>query len=354
MPLPLPLAHEKAFWEPSAEVLSVLNGRQWVCSYSGGKDSTSLVTWIEWLRRCGVVKVDRPSLVQSDTGVEYPFLAEMSNELMRLLRASGWSCETVQPKRKDKLYNQIFGRGVVPIHPGITSMRWCTRATKLDPMRRFTSESGDVVMLSGVRWGESDRRDSRLLASGCRAGGECGLPAPSGSVSSPIITWKTCNVLDWLNGWAADAADIIPDLISVCVKLLSVYNVQSFTGLFGPPKVTALRFGCIGCPAVGKDKVIEAHVANNPAWKNLRRLYGLWEECYRTRNRIGKVNKHGKFVWGPLRINFRKKVFAKLLAIQSAAGVVLVDDKDREYIEKCWDRGRYPRGWSAADELNVP
>lgn len=45
---------------PSKETLEVLNGRQWICSYSGGKDSSSLVTWIEWLRRIGLVTCPTP------------------------------------------------------------------------------------------------------------------------------------------------------------------------------------------------------------------------------------------------------------------------------------------------------
>jgi hypothetical protein len=43
---------------PSKETVSVLNDREWICSYSGGKDSTSLVTFIEWLRRIGLVRCE--------------------------------------------------------------------------------------------------------------------------------------------------------------------------------------------------------------------------------------------------------------------------------------------------------
>lgn len=67
------LQREREFWLPSPEHLDRLGG-PWCCSFSGGKDSTSLVTWIEWLRREGWISVDRPQLVQSDTGVEAAWL----------------------------------------------------------------------------------------------------------------------------------------------------------------------------------------------------------------------------------------------------------------------------------------
>ena len=86
----------RAFYEPTAEHLERLSG-PWCASYSGGKDSTSLVTWIEWLRRAGWITVERPQLVQSDTGVEDPKLQSISNVMLDILRRSGWECAIVSP-----------------------------------------------------------------------------------------------------------------------------------------------------------------------------------------------------------------------------------------------------------------
>ena len=61
------------FYDSSPEQIAKLSG-PWCCSFSGGKDSTSLVTWIEWLRRTGQIAAPRPQLVQSDTKVEDPAL----------------------------------------------------------------------------------------------------------------------------------------------------------------------------------------------------------------------------------------------------------------------------------------
>lgn len=100
----------KSFYEPTAEHLTKLSG-PWCASYSGGKDSTALVTWIEWMRRAGWITVERPQLVQSDTGVEDAILQGVSTEMMAVLRISGWECAIVEPKINEKLYNRILGIG---------------------------------------------------------------------------------------------------------------------------------------------------------------------------------------------------------------------------------------------------
>lgn len=359
---------------PSKETLAVLNGRQWICSYSGGKDSTALVTWIEWLRRIGMVKCDTPRLVMSDTGVEYPFLRVIADKLMAALSATGWQCEVVTPKINERLYNRIFGVGNTPIHPGGRKMRWCTRSTKIDPMKRFSRKvADDVIQLSGVRWGESANRDGKLKSGGCAAGGECGLPDPGEGVFGPIITWKTCKVVEWLSGEAGDdVSNVIADLLPIMCKLVDVYEVKrGQEDLFGElTAVQALRFGCVGCPAITRERVIAGSAGReHPNWMHLRRIQAeLWPALYLRKNRCchmrTKPAKKPKnpsvgdqsptLGFGPLRMTARKYYFAELLDIQEKAGVTLVTPEDIAFIHDCWERKVYPRGWSEADELTVP
>lgn len=347
----------KPFYTPSEETLQVLNSRRWICSYSGGKDSTTLVTWIEWLRRSGQVKYDEPRLVQSDTGVEFPFLQGISRRMMELLSSFGWKCDVVRPLVREKLYCQIFGRGVTPIHPAIRRMRWCTRATKIDPMERFSETVGEGhIHLSGVRWGESQQRDGRLSLGGCSAGGECGLPGPGDRTYGPIITWKTCQVIDWLQGMVVrEVRDSIKDLLEVARDLVEVYEVRRVekpAGFFPLPmveKVQALRFGCIGCPAITTDKITDTKIKNHPQWKALRKIYLLWEKCRRSTNRL-RAKKEDKSN-GPIKMAKRKELFEELLRIQEESGVTLVTEEDIRFIHECWEKKVYPRGWSEEDEL---
>jgi 3'-phosphoadenosine 5'-phosphosulfate sulfotransferase (PAPS reductase)/FAD synthetase len=128
----------RAFYEPTAEHLDRLSG-PWCASHSGGKDSTSLV---EWLRRAGWLSAPRPRLVRSDTGVEEGGLVGIAEELAAALERSGWECVVVRPEAHERLYPQILGRGLPPVHAGIRRMRWCTRSTKIDPMERSRSAGG--------------------------------------------------------------------------------------------------------------------------------------------------------------------------------------------------------------------
>lgn len=353
--IPLPMKDRASFYTPSEETLKVLNNREWICAYSGGKDSTSLLLLIEWLRRTGQVKVDKPRVVQSDTEVEFPFLRSISEKLINILVSCGWIYQEVKPPIHKKLYNSIFGRGVPPVHPGFKrKMRWCTQATKVGPMhylgRTITDE---MVMITGVRWGESRTRDEKMMTSGCTAGGECGLPPLGETRYGPIITWTTCQVTDWLSGLVSSkVVDVIKDLLEVSKELITVYNVKKRKSLgLVPTKVNSLRFGCIGCPAISKDKVIDAHVKKYPNWKHLRRIYLIWNRLYLHKNRIGK-ERNGRFIWGPVKMEVRKQLFPELLDIQNKAGVVLVDANDIAFIHDCWEKKVYPRGWSEKDELN--
>jgi hypothetical protein len=57
---------------------------------------------------------------------------------------------------------------------------------------------------------------------------------------------------------------------------------------------------------------------------------------------------------GPIRMEARKRLFARVMDIQRRAGVVLVTPEDEAFIRDCWARRVYPRGWSEADEAGEP
>lgn len=233
----------KLFYEPTVEHLDRL-GDNWCCSFSGGKDSTALVTWVEWLRRSGWITVDSPKLVRSDTGVEEPPLTALADNLARLLERHGWECAVVRPEARERLYPQILGRGLPPIHPGVRRMRWCTRSTKIDPMERWKAGAGVRLWITGLRLGESAMRDGKIMKSPCAAGGECGIPDPGEGRYSPILDWKTCQVVDWLSGHVRKAVrEKMDDVFALTRQLVDLYGFQSATDLFGEQQLTnAARF----------------------------------------------------------------------------------------------------------------
>lgn len=372
----LPLSGEPTrmvpFYMPSKYTLGVLNDNKWVACFSGGKDSTSMVTWLEWLRRVGLLNVKNPRLVLSDTGTEYPFLVAVTDRMIEALTESGWECEIVRPKRIKKLYVSIFGRGLLPVLLSTKGMRWCTSQTKVQPMKDYIKGLGDdFVQLTGMRWGESEGRDIKLKSGGCVAGGECGLPPPGEGTYGPVVTWRAFEVLEWLDGdfqkscdkktfeavvnKLGDPAHVLSDLIPIMQDLVKVYEPQYGPKGFGlvPPSVRMIRFGCIGCPALVRDKVIAKKAMKDPRFSAVNRVYAIWEELRKGYNRLQRPDskKKGGIKWGPPKLAVRQKMFKVLLEIQEQSGVEIVTPEDIKLIRKRWRTGRcYTRGWSKEDD----
>ncbi len=346
----------KSFYEPTPEHLSEL-ALPWTAAYSGGKDSTSLVGWVEWLRRTRQIVVKKPRLVQADTGVEDKGLQRIAGDLRAALERNGWTCAVVYPEVRERLYNQILGRGLGPIHPGARRLRWCTRATKIDPMARWHDEHSSGRMLTGMRLGESVMRDGKLKKTGCSAGGECGIPEPSERTYSPIREWKTCQVIDWLNGHVLkDKSERrkMGDVFDITRRLVEIYDVTVDTGVFDgfDPVVEAGRFGCDGCPAL-KDgsNAPKSSIRRNGIGHPLNEIYDVWNEARRKVNRVYSVKKQ---MHGPIKIAVRKILFDRVMDIQARAGVVFIRPEDEAFIRQCWKDSVYPRGYSAADEGAEP
>ena len=351
------------FYTPTAEHIAKLQ-KPWCASYSGGKNSTSLVTWIEWLRRTGQIKVDRPQLVQSDTTVEYPALQALSRGMMDLLKKCGWECAVVEPLIHEKLYNRILGIGNSPIHPGVTRMRWCTRSTKIDPMNRWRDANAgtEATTLTGLRIGESAMRDGKIKKRGCAAGGECGLPDLDERTWSPILRWTLCNVIAWLNGdydLEKSVRETMADVFDLTRKLVEVYEVEIDRNVFDgfDPYVKSARFGCIGCPAIQAEREppkssIRRHGRDSP----LNELYDVWFEARSSESRVvnlrvSRTKDRSKTPKpGPIRIEVRKRLFERVMDIQRRSGTTLITPEDEAFIRDCWKRKVYPRGWSEADE----
>ncbi len=168
----------------------------------------------------------------------------------------------------------------------------------------------------------------------------------------PILEWTDQNVFDWLMGMTEDRVrKQMKDLLQITTQLVGVYGVKREPIGLGiwPPKITMIRFGCVGCPAVKTDKVIHSHKKQRPELAPLEMLYNLWDRCRSYRNRIWK-EKEGKKRFGPIKMEVRKNLFDKFLNIQRLSGLKLINSEDECFIRECWDKGTYPRGWTAEDE----
>jgi DNA sulfur modification protein DndC len=342
--------------------------KHWQISFSGGKDSTALVTLTIHLIEEGLIPRPQTLVVMyADTRMELPPLHASAMRILERVREFGWGTQVVQAPIEKRFLPYILGRGVPA--PNNTTMRWCTRQIKLDPMRCATQElyaqHGErFLSLNGVRVGESAIRDARIALSCSRSGSECGQGWFQRDLSdsvcdklSPIVHWRVCSVWDWL---MLDA----PRLGFQTELLAEVYGGDEAV------EINA-RTGCMGCPLASRDLALE-NLVKQPEWAYylpLLELKGLLQETRLFSNRHkkdGERNKSGKLSAnpsrvGPLTLESRIALLEKAIDIQcrvnhaAAAldrpGVDFLNNEEIAYIRSAIASNLFPDRWDGNEPL---
>lgn len=348
----------------------------WAVAWSGGKDSTALLTLIVYLLESG--KVRRPKSLRvfyADTRLELQPLWLVAADVRDELRERGIDVTTVMAPLDKRFLVYVLGRGVPP--PNNNTMRWCTRQIKIDPMQAALEAcvgqlGGKVLMLTGVRQGESAIRDGRIAMSCSRDGAECGqgwyqetLPESLCNTLAPLLHWRVCHVWEWLKTWAPQAE-------------FGDWSTRLLAEAYGGDEAEEInaRTGCVGCPLTESDKALDAVVAL-PEWEHLAPLKGLrpiWRTLREPKHRLRKagaeVLKSGELAknpqrMGPILLETRRWALDQVLHIQTAVnaaamtrqrpGVDLLNAEEVERINELITAGTWPEGWDGtephADEL---
>ena len=150
--------------------------RPWLIGYSGGKDSTLLVSLVyEAMKRIkgsGSELSKRVYIITSDTMVENPIVKEYmhssSDSINKAAKNDGLNiqADVIYPDGDQTFWSRVIGLGYpTPEPPGF---RWCTERLKINPMNKYVNErikeSGEIVVLLGVRKGESLTRMKTITA----------------------------------------------------------------------------------------------------------------------------------------------------------------------------------------------
>lgn len=345
----------------------------WAVAWSGGKDSTATLTLIIRLIEEG--RIPRPRILYvfyADTRQELPPLQACVELIALELAKRDWVIfETVRAPIDKRFLVYMLGRGVPP--PNNNTFRWCTRQIKVDPMAaaleaRLTEIDGEVLMITGVRQGESAIRDKRIELSCSKDGGECGqgwyqevLPQAKGvrgriATLAPLLHWRVCHVWDWLKIYAP-----MPEFGGWPTAILA--------DAYGGDEAEEInaRTGCIGCPLASQDKALSAVVAM-PAWDHLRPLLGMRPIYRRLREDDGfRLKKTGldadgaiatgknKQRKGPLTFEARLWALGGVLEIQTACndvaaalgrpGVDILNAEEEARIRALISAETWPNGW---------
>ena len=104
--------------------------RHWCIAWSGGKDSTTLLTLVVWL--IGQNRIPRPeslTVLYADTRQEILPLAHVASEIMDELHYRSIDVRTVMAPLDKRMWVYILGRGVPP--PNNNKLRYCTPQIKV-------------------------------------------------------------------------------------------------------------------------------------------------------------------------------------------------------------------------------
>lgn len=308
--------------------------KHWIVNFSGGKDSTTtLIVALEMALNCPE-QIERIDIVYADTGVEIPAIRQYALGFLQYLQGFDKVASlplhyhVVHPSVEESYWVCLLGKGYPPPHQ---RFRWCTRRLKIEPVKKalkvFVKPDRSVI-LTGVRFGESHNRDTRLYAL-CKRGGECGQgiwfdysAKMQMGYLAPIVNWGECDVWDFLNFLARDLGYPTGDLEE------NVYNGRG------------TRFGCWMCTVVRQDKAMEKIISLSQ-WSHLRPMYEFRHRVQALTNPSHSrvMRKDGKP--GRLRLSIRQQLLRELLELQGKMGMSLISPDEIGTIEKFWQSEMY-------------
>ncbi len=337
--------------------------RPWIIGFSGGKDSTVLLTLV-WLALKKIkedflvpFQLRRPVyVVCNDTLVENPIISSYVDDVLSQIEKQArkedlpiFVRKTI-PKLEDSFWVNVIGKGY-PV-PN-TAFRWCTEKMKIKPTARFITEQvdecGEAIILIGTRKSESATRARSIKKHeihGQRLTHHTLLHntyvyAPIKELTLEEV-WYIVNAIPC--PWGSDNS-----------VLFNIYMDASADDYECPTVVTdkshgscgQSRFGCWVCTVVKDDKSMRSLIKNGREW--MRPLYDFRMELDSERNvlenrmpfrRDGRraVNDMGPYVF-----KYRAKILKKLLEVQHELQQVdpkirLISDQELIAIQVNWYR----------------
>jgi len=337
------------------------DNRPWLIGYSGGKDSSLLVTLVveTVLRLPEYARTKKIFIVTSDTGVENPVVkkymhssSEKINIFSKKVRAN-IQADIIYPDVTQSFWSLIIGLGYpTPEPPGF---RWCTERLKILPMNKYTNslieQSGEVILLLGVRKAESSARNRSI--SSREIEGKILTPhtdIAKAYVYNPLTEIKNERVWEYLlkndgiSPWNVDMK-----------YLFSLYQgedmgeEQSVIGQIDKDKIPVTgnsRFGCWCCTIVKEDKSLQNFINHGSHELVPLRDFRNWLVSIRqdpnfrdNKRRNGKVYKknNGEYGFGPFKLEARQEILRRLLVLQKDTGIELITLDELKYIDTLWD-----------------
>lgn len=341
--------------------------RPWIIGFSGGKDSTVLLTLV-WKALLKIrlefdppYQLKRPVyVVCNDTMVENPIIAEYVDGVLEKIENAArdqglpFFVKKTTPKLEETFWINVIGKGY-PV-PN-SSFRWCTDRLKIRPTSSFLheqiDEKGEAIVLLGTRYEESKSREQSIRkheTEGNRLAKHATdintwVYAPIKELMTEEI-WYIINTVE--SPWGFDNS-----------ILFQIYSDASADDYECPTVVTnknhsscgQSRFGCWTCTVVKKDKSMSSLVENGQEW--LKPLVEFRNRLVEGRNisenranerRNGQhaVDEDGRN-YGYYESHYRARLLRELLELQkeiqrTKPHINLITNQELIAIQVIWNR----------------
>jgi len=340
-----------------------MTDRPWIIGFSGGKDSTVLLTLV-WLalRKIKEGKIvpfqlRRPIyVVCNDTMVENPIIsAYVDNVLSQIEKKAREEdlpifIQKTVPKLEDSFWVNVIGKGY-PV-PN-TAFRWCTDKMKIKPTARFIKEQvdecGEAIILIGTRKAESATRARSIKKHEIH-----GQRLTHHTILHNTYVYAPIKELMLEEVWYIINA--VPCPWGFDNKILfNIYLDASADDYECPTVVTdkshgscgQSRFGCWVCTVVKDDKSMRSLIKNGREW--MQPLYDFRIELDAERNIIENrmpFRRDGRRAvndMGPYNFCYRAKILRRLLEVQHELQqrdpkIKLISDQELIAIQVNWYR----------------
>ena len=337
--------------------------RPWIIGFSGGKDSTVLLTLV-WL---ALRKIKRDTItpfqlrrpiyvVCNDTMVENPIIATYVDEVLAQIETKAREedlpifVRKTEPKLEDSFWVNVIGKGY-PV-PN-TAFRWCTDKMKIKPTARFiieqVDECGEAIILIGTRKAESATR-----ARSIKKHEVYGKRLTNHTILRNTYVYAPIKALMLEEVWYIINAIPSPWGFDNSI-LFNIYKDASADDYECPTVVTdkshgscgQSRFGCWVCTVVKDDKSMRSLIKNGREW--MKPLYDFRIEIDQERNIIENrmpYRRDGRRAindMGPYVFSYRAKMLRRLLEVQHDLQkhdpkIKLISDQELIAIQVNWYR----------------
>jgi DNA sulfur modification protein DndC len=340
--------------------------RPWIIGFSGGKDSTVMLTLV-WHALIRIRETSpTPNLLRhiyvvcNDTMVENPVIEEYVSNVLQYIGKAATEQKlpikviTTTPQIEDTFWSCVIGKGYpVPNN----SFRYCTEKMKIKPTSTFitnkVAENGEAIILIGTRISESQQRAKSIKKHDIKGHRLSKHPLnPNTFTYAPIKemmleeVWWIINAIP--SPWGFDNQILFKIYLDASAD---DYECPTVVTTDSHPSCGQSRFGCWTCTVVKEDKSMNALVKNGVNW--MKPLLDFRNRLVADRNVSeyrNETRRNGQLAvdetghkMGNYTINYRVQLLRELLTIQKdtqqfRSSINLITSQELIAIQVMWYR----------------